>query len=218
MSAYAVSALCIATVTLLALTAHSTVLKTGRIRPGMFCFYTNLSNLLVALYELALFFALTLGPAPVRRFLTAPVVALCVSACIWVTHIIYHFVLVPYMKKKGTPFADGAGEALGNLCVHYAVPLLTLLQWALWADKTGLRPLHALAWLPLPFAYFAFAMLRGRTGRPIGRTSLLYPYPFLDYPRLGPRRFWLGIAGLTVFFIAVGLVLVLAGQALGRVL
>ena len=33
---------------------HSTLLETGHIRPGMFCFYTNLSNLLVLVYELAL--------------------------------------------------------------------------------------------------------------------------------------------------------------------
>ena len=33
---------------------HSTLLQTGHIRAGMFCFYTNLSNLLVLVYELAL--------------------------------------------------------------------------------------------------------------------------------------------------------------------
>ena len=32
---------------------HSTLLQTGHIRAGMFCFYTNLSNLLVLVYELA---------------------------------------------------------------------------------------------------------------------------------------------------------------------
>ena len=31
----------------LGLLLHSTLLETGHIRPGMFCFYTNLSNLLV---------------------------------------------------------------------------------------------------------------------------------------------------------------------------
>lgn len=29
---------------------HSTLLETGHIRPGMFCFYTNLSNLLGCLF------------------------------------------------------------------------------------------------------------------------------------------------------------------------
>ena len=31
---------------------HSTLLETGHIRPGMFCFYTNLSNLLVLVLSL----------------------------------------------------------------------------------------------------------------------------------------------------------------------
>ena len=43
---------------------HSTLLETGHIRPGMFCFYTNLSNLLVLVYELA-------GPTLTKIALTA---------------------------------------------------------------------------------------------------------------------------------------------------
>ena len=43
---------------------HSTLLQTGHIRAGMFCFYTNLSNLLVLVYELA-------GPTLTKLALTA---------------------------------------------------------------------------------------------------------------------------------------------------
>ena len=43
---------------------HSTLLQTGHIRAGMFCFYTNLSNLLVLVYELA-------GPTLTKIALTA---------------------------------------------------------------------------------------------------------------------------------------------------
>ena len=46
---------------------HSTLLETGHIRPGMFCFYTNLSNLLVLVYELAL---AAVPEGAVRRLLT----------------------------------------------------------------------------------------------------------------------------------------------------
>ena len=48
----------------LGLLLHSTLLETGHIRPGMFCFYTNLSNLLVLVYELA-------GPTLTKIALTA---------------------------------------------------------------------------------------------------------------------------------------------------
>ena len=56
---------------------HSTLLETGHIRPGMFCFYTNLSNLLVLVYELAL---AAVPEGAVRRLLTGSVMALCAGA------------------------------------------------------------------------------------------------------------------------------------------
>ena len=49
---------------------HSTLLQTGHIRAGMFCFYTNLSNLLVLVYELALAIAAGLPHSAALRLLT----------------------------------------------------------------------------------------------------------------------------------------------------
>ena len=63
----------------------------------------------------------------------------------------------------------------------------------------------------LPLAYFAFAMLRARTGVPIGHSDKLYPYPFLDYPRLGAKRFWLYVIGILAFFFALGCLFVGVG-------
>ena len=90
-----------------------------------------------------------------------------------------------------------------TLCI-YVTPGLVVLQWLLWQDKTGLTVGHAAWWLVLPLAYFAFAMLRARTGVPIGHSDKLYPYPFLDYPRLGAKRFWLYVIGILAFFFALG--------------
>ena len=59
-------------------------------------------------------------------------------------------------------------------------------------------------WLVLPLAYFAFVMLRARTGQPIGFSQKLYPYPFLDYPRLGAKRFWLYVSAILTFFFLLG--------------
>ncbi|MBQ9393392.1 MAG: Pr6Pr family membrane protein [Oscillospiraceae bacterium] len=215
MSAYAVSALVIALTGTAGLTLHSTVLRTGRLRPGMFCFYTNLSNLLATLYQWALLAALTAAPSgAVCRLLTAPVTALSMALCIWVTHLIYHFVLLPDARRRGVTFTDGADDRAGNVIVHYAVPLAVLAQWVLWADKSGLTVQSAVVWLIIPTAYFVFAMLRAKTGKPIGHTSLIYPYPFLDYPHLGAKRFWLGTLGILLAFFALGLLLVAAAQLL----
>ena len=194
----------------LGLLLHSTLPQTGHIRPGMFCFYTNLSNLAVLLYELAL----AIVPAGgVRRLLTGSTVALAMTLCIYVTHLVYHFVLVPDARRRGKKFADFGGS-FGNLCVHYGTPWLVVLQWVLWSDKSGLTVLSAVWWLVLPLAYFAYAMLRARTGKPIGHTRLLYPYPFMDLEKLGPKRFCLSVAAVLAAFFALGCIFVGLGRLL----
>ena len=190
---------------------HSTLLETGHIRPGMFCFYTNLSNLLVLVYELAL---AAVPEGAVRRLLTGSTVALAMTLCIYVTHLVYHFVLVPDAKRRGKKFADFGGS-FGNLCVHYGTPWLVVMQWVLWGDKSGLTVLSGVWWLVLPLAYFVYAMLRARTGKPIGHTRLLYPYPFMDLEKLGPKRFCLSVAAVLAAFFALGCIFVGLGRLLG---
>ena len=212
MTACDISALVIALIGLTGLVIHSSLFRGGGIRPGFFCFYTNQSNLLVVLYELALFLSAALGLEKAHRIAANGTVALAVAACIWVTHIIYHFVLLRDFRRSGGTLPDTAEETVGNALVHYVTPLLTLLQWLLWADKKSLTVWSAVAWLVIPLAYFVYAMLRARTGKPIGNTQYVYPYPFLNYPELGPKKFWQGIAVLLVFYLALGLVLVGGGK------
>ena len=74
---------------------HSTLLQTGHIRAGMFCFYTNLSNLLVLVYELALAIAAGLPHSAALRLLTGSTLSFSMALCILVTHLVYQFILVP---------------------------------------------------------------------------------------------------------------------------
>ena len=214
MTAYALSALVIALVGILGLVIQSSLPRTGKIRPGMFCFYTTQSNLLVVVYELALFTAWLFRAGAVFRLLAAPGTALAVTVCIWVTHLVFHFALRPWIRRTGKSFADSSVDRVGNVLVHYVTPLLTLLQWALWAHKTGLAVRHAAAWLVIPLYYLIYAMLRARTGKPIGSTDLLYPYFFLDLPTLGLKKFCLNVAMLLVVFFGLALVLVAVGRLL----
>lgn len=212
MTAYDISALVIAVSGITGLVIHSSMFRDGHIRPGFFCFYTNLSNLLVVIYELVLFLTAAFGAEKAHRVVANGTVALTVAACIWVTHIIYHFVLLRDFRRHGGTLPDTAEETVGNALVHYVTPLLTLVQWLLWADKESLTVWSAAAWLVIPLVYFIYAMLRARTGRPIGNTHYVYPYPFLNYPQLGARKFWQGIGVLNLLFLALGLVLVGIGK------
>lgn len=208
------SALFLGLLGLVGLYFHSTLPVTGRIRPGFFVFYTNLSNLLLAVYQLTLGVSGHDPQCGVFRWLSSAGVALSMTLCIFVTHLIYQWVLVPSAKKGGKALSDIGFSSFGNLCVHYAVPWLTVVQWLLWQDKSGLAIGHAVWWLVLPLAYFAFAMLRAGTGKPVGRTGQLYPYPFLDYPRLGAGRFWLYATAILTFFFGVGCLFVGIGHLL----
>lgn len=182
---------------------HSTLPKTGHIRPGFFVFYTNLSNALLAVYQLALWVSGHDPSCGVFRWLSSAGVALSMTLCILVTHLIYQWVLVPAAKRSGKALSDIGFSGFGNLCVHYAVPWLTVAQWLLWQDKSGLTVGHAAWWLVLPLAYFAFGMARGATGKPIGHTKHCYPYPFMD-PQVMGKRFWPVIALLLAAFFGLG--------------
>lgn len=206
-AAVALSSLFIFALGTLGLLKHATVLDTGRFRPGFFCFYTNLSNILVLVYELALGVAALAGGA-LYRFLSGGEVWLSMVLVIFVTHIVYHFVLLPLARKAGKSLADIGGGSFGNLCAHYITPWLVLAQWLCLADKSRLGVLSAVKWIVLPLLYFAFAMLRARSGKPIGHTKQLYPYPFLDYPALGAKRFWTYVLAIVGAFAVLGLLLV----------
>ena len=166
-------------------------------------FYTNLSNALLAVYQLALWVSGHDPQCGVFRWLSSAGVALSMTLCILVTHLIYQWVLVPAAKRSGKALSDIGFSGFGNLCVHYAVPWLTVAQWLLWQDKSGLTVGHAAWWLVLPLAYFVFGMARGATGKPIGHTKHCYPYPFMD-PQVMGKRFWPVIALLLAAFFGLG--------------
>ena len=207
MSGLQLSALLLFLLNTVGLLLHSQLIPKGHIRAGMFCFYTNQSNLLLTIYELLLFCA---GFAPGGRMwaiLTDVRLSCAMALYIWVTHLVYQFILVPYEKRKGQKFADFGG-IFGNICVHYLMPLLVVGQWLFLADKTGLSLLCAVWWLILPLAYTVYALLRATSGKPIGHTGLLYPYPFMDLPSLGWGKFLRNSAVLLVLFFLLGCVLV----------
>ena len=113
-----ISALAIALVTAAGLYKKAWLPAKKCIRAGFFVYYTHLSNLLVLAYQLALGIAGHDPSCGVFRWLSAPVTALSVTLCIYVTHLLYAFVLIPAAKRSGD--ADGlrGRYSFANLCVH----------------------------------------------------------------------------------------------------
>lgn len=168
---------------------HSGLFR-GRFRgPGMFCYYTNLSNLVLGLYSLLSLF----WPQ-----LHQPLLWFSMTMGIFLTFLIYHFVLLPGFQRR----SPGSWKALDNLLVHYVTPWAAALNWLFFAEKGSLNGWNCLAWLLLPAAYLLFAFLRAPLG-PIEGGEKRYPYHFMDPDRIGWKKVLRNLAALTLL-CAVG--------------
>lgn len=176
---------------------------------GMFVYYTNLSNLLMVLYHALLFCAGSAPSGGLYRALAWGPLRLSMAVCITVTHLIYHFNLVPYFKKTNPEAFQREFRTFDNLTLHYVVPWLCVLCWVFTADK-AVAWWAAAVWLVLPVSYTVFAVLRGRLGGPMdGKPGgPQYPYPFLDLDTLGPRGFVQNLIIYTTGFFVLGLLFV----------
>lgn len=173
-------------------------------RRATFLYYTNLSNLAAAAYQLALLIFSFFPDSAAARALELPGTRLSMTLCIAVTGIVYWAVLAPGAARRGEQLAAGR---TANLLLHGAVPALSLLQWLLCADK-AVTPADAARWLAVPAAYFAFILIRARLRGPIPGRSSAYPYHFMNLERLGAGRFWRNIALMMAAFFALGLAFV----------
>lgn len=181
-------------------------LHKGKYYLGTFSYYTNLSNLFTGVYQLLIFIAGFVSGG-FYGGVTGAALRYSLTLMIWVTHLIYHFLLVPdFKKRKGEKFAE-EWKRFDNLTVHYAVPLLALLQWLVCADKNV--PLWAVAaWLLIPLAYLCFAMVRAWILGPEPKSGVFrYPYTFMDLDEQGIKAWTKNILMAFAFYVVLGLVL-----------
>ncbi len=183
---------------------HASRILQGKWKKGMFVYYTNQSNLLMVLFH-ALLFAASFAPeSRLYAFLSAAPVRIILVTCITITFAVYHFVLTPGYKKASPDTFRRDFFTFDNLTVHYFLPWLVMLCWALCADKAA-PWWSAAAWLALPLAYICYALLRGRFGGTINGKpdGLRYPYPFLDVDALGAKGLVKNLSlYLAIFYLA----------------
>ena len=181
-------------------------LHKGKYYLGTFSYYTNLSNLFTGVYQLLLFIGGFVGGA-FYTGVTGAALRYSLTLMIWVTHLIYHFLLVPDFKRRKGPEFSEEWRTFKNLDVHYVVPLLALLQWLVCADKAV--PLWATAaWLLIPLTYLAFAMIRAWILGPEPKRGVYrYPYSFMDLDEQGIKSWTKNILMALAFYIVLGFVL-----------
>lgn len=161
----------------------------GRRREDFFCFYTNLSNLMVLCY-FALIAPRLYASARLRPIVPHAEFSLMMS--IMLTFCVFHLLIFPPVFAAAR-HAERTREFyiifVDNIIVHYIVPWLVFAYWLLCSPgKAALRAADALLWTLIPSVYL-LCMLTGAKRRGIIKeTGSPYPYPFLDVSVLGWRR------------------------------
>lgn len=193
------------------LTLSSSAIKKG-IRKEVFLYYTNLSNIAVVLFQLCLLVSYSMRQSAFHTFLAAPWFRLTAAMMILLTFIVYHFLLRPEIKKNAAePMARD--KSIGNICVHYAVPIITFIQWIISADKDGLLVTDGLIWLICPAVYAAFIIIRAKiidlrlkqdNDSFSEENYIKYPYGFLNVDVLGGARVAANIAIVGIACAAIG--------------
>lgn len=180
-----------------ALTAWAGLLLQGRVTYGIVGTVVRTLEVVLryftittALLSAIVFTAIAAG---VQGAAAAPIVA-GVGLAEMLVGVVYGLLLHGLLELSG-------GSAVANGMLHYAVPVLAHVFWAVCTPKGGLRWPHPLFWAIYPLAYLAVSIASGgRTGR--------YPYPFLDVGALGWTRVMGNSVGIAAGFLSIGFGLV----------
>ncbi|MBR4039700.1 MAG: Pr6Pr family membrane protein [Clostridia bacterium] len=160
-----------------------------RLRKDFFCFYTNVSNLIVLIYFAAvsprLYASQSLHPL-------IPHAEFAVTMQILLTLSVFHLVLFPAVRETIRKMPRTRAYMIvctDNLFIHYLVPLGVLAYWLLCSPgKETLTYGDALYWMAIPTLYAAYIFIRAPRRGIIEEAGSPYPYPFMDVQALGTTR------------------------------
>jgi len=181
----------------------------GCVRRDFFCFYTNVSNLIVLIY-----FALVAPRLYAKGILHAliPHAEFAVMMCIMLTFCVFHLILFPPIFRTALRMPRTREYFIvctDNIIIHYLVPLSVFMYWLLCSpEKSRLGTADALYWTAIPLIYIVYVFLRAKKKGVIEEAGSPYPYPFLDTSVLGMRRVLRICAGLYGLCICAGLCII----------
>lgn len=189
----------------------------GRFSGEVFSYFTILSVLLALTYFSALVITsrgkrsaaenVGVGLAPALAHFKGGV-----TLAVTITMTVYHFLLarVIFEMVGYKPFSPN------DIIVHYAIPLMVILDWLLFDPKPTYGPADPLKWLGIPLVYFIFAVLRAQLGGELRGVNSRYPYFFIDIDALGIGPVLLNVLLLSIGFLFIGYVLFGVDRYLGQ--
>ncbi len=171
----------------------------GELTLNFFSYFTILSNILVAL---ALTVPAIAPNSKLGRWSLSESVRAAVTMYIVVVGVVYHFLLAPTWNPQGW-------SLVANNLLHYVMPIAFAVDWLVFTLKGRLRWVDPARWLVVVLVYGGWTLLHGKL-------SGWWPYWFVDVDQLGLGKAMIYFAGLLVFFLIVGLVVVAIDRTFGR--
>ena len=186
-------------------------LLAGRYDPNFPHMFTNISNLFAWGYFLCAALRLLAGK---KDAVFAPTAKYTATVSLLVTMLIAHFMMFDTLVQDGKLM-------LHLIALHYAVPLMALLDWALFDEKGKMPVWGPFAWLSLVLAYLAFTMIAvGVFGVYMGggttADATRYPYDFLDPALSGAGVVAQFCLMMLAAFLALGFLLFGLDRLMGR--
>ena len=166
---------------------------------NFFSFFTILTNVLVML---AMLLPVIAGRTGAGRAMASPGVRAAVTMYAVVVGLVYHFLLHATWAPQGWAYVV-------NILLHYVMPTAMLIDWLAFVHRAQLTWRDPARWLLFPLAYGGWTLIHGFA-------TDWWPYWFVDVSELGLGRTAAYFAGLLVFFLTVGLIVVTIDRALAR--
>ena len=162
-----------------------------------FSYFTILTNTLVACYFLSQAFI-----SERDSLWHQPGTLTAITVYIIVVGLVYQIVLRPIWDPQGL-------ARLVDELLHSVNPILVLVFWWYYEEKSKVEWSQVPYWLLYPFFYLVYILLRGHF-------SGFYPYPFVNVTELGFPMVALNSLFLFVVFLSLSAGLVLLGRKVGN--
>ncbi len=154
-----------------------------------FSYFTILSNLLVTISATVLLLNPTISWA---KFLSKSKTLTAIAVYILIVCIIYNGVLRSIWQPEGL-------QKVVDELLHLIIPILYVIYWFVYVNKSQLQWKDFQAWLIFPLIYVTFILFRGAL-------SGFYPYPFMNVAQLGYQQVFINTFFITLAFMLVSLI------------
>ncbi len=186
-----------AVITQYCLMIENRVAPVGETTIRFFSFFTILTNSIAAIY-------FTLRSYKSQNDLSAwagkPGTLTAIASYISIVGLVYQIILRPLWSPAGL-------QKLVDELLHSVIPIMVIVYWYLYENKTQVMYNRVPAWLIYPLLYLIFILIRGSI-------SGFYPYPFVDAGRLGFLKVTVNSILLMLFFAAVSMLFIRIGKAI----